>query len=572
MSAPVVDSVEDPLTVSKENGNGGVPQRVQEGGSNDVAYPSPFKLTFILLSLALAVFLYGLDQTIIATAIPKITDDFNALADVGWYAAAYLLTSSAFQLLFGKMFTIFSIKYVYLLAVALFELGSLVCATAPNSAAFIIGRAIAGVGAAGLYSGAVIILTHSAPLEKRPGYIGLLGASVGIASIVGPFLGGAFADRVTWRWCFYINLPLGAVTFVIVALFVSIPQNPKYAVMGWIQLLQQLDILGIVTLMPAIICLLLALQWGGSTYAWKNARIIVLLILFGILSITFVFVQRLTPKTRTIPGSIFRSRSIGFTTWYAGCTFALFVVMVYYLPIWFQGVQLVDAFQSGIRTIPVILGFIVFAIISSMLTQVTGYYTPLMIVSSTIMPIAVGLLSTFKLSTPSSQWIGYQALFGFGVGAGIQCPLIVIQTVLPDADIPVGTALITLTQSLFGAVFVAIAQNIFKNQLETNIHAVIPGFNTQILLNGGATTAVQQIPNASREQFLGAYSKTITQTFYIGVVLGALSMIGSLGTEWRSVKSGGEKSSSTDVEDAGTEGVENDGGGHEGMAETKNNI
>lgn len=156
-------------------------------------YPTSLRLGAIVASLALSVFLYGLDQTIIATVIPKITDHFHALTDIGWYAAAYLFTSSAFQLLFGKLFTIFSIKIVYLIAILVFELGSLVCATASSSSAFIVGRAIAGVGAAGLYSGAVIILARSTPLETRPKYIGMLGASVGISSIVGPFLGGVFA-------------------------------------------------------------------------------------------------------------------------------------------------------------------------------------------------------------------------------------------------------------------------------------------------------------------------------------------------------------------------------------------
>jgi hypothetical protein len=326
------------------------------------------------------------------------------------------------------------------------------------------------------------------------------------------------------------------VTFGIVAIFVHTPRDPRYAAMSWVQLIKQLDLPGIVTIIPAVICLLLALQWGGSTFLWNNVRIIVLLILFGLLTITFVAVQIYTPKTHTIPSSLFRSRSIGFTTWYTGCTFSLLVVMIYYLPIWFQGVQRVTAFQSGIRTMPLIIGFIVFALISGVLTSVLGYYTPFMIASSILTPIGVGLLSTLRPSSPSSQWIGYQALFGSGVGIGIQQPLLVIQTVLPEPDVPVGTALITLTQSLFGAVFVSVAQNVFQNQLASNIHAVLPDFDTSQIQRSGATTLIQGGQESDRAALTGAYSTSVTQTFYIAVALGALSLFGSLGTEWRSVK------------------------------------
>ena len=309
--------------------------------------------------------------------------------------------------------------------------------------------------------------------------------------------------------------------------------------MSGLELVKQLDLPGILTLVPAIICLLLALQWGGSKYAWGNARIPVLLVLFVLLFAGFVAVQRYTPRTRTIPSSIFRSRSIGFTTWYTGCTFSLFVVMVYYLPIWFQAIQQVSAFQSGIRTMPLILGFIVFALISGILTSALGYYTPLMIASSVMIPIGVGLLTTLNPSSSAGEWIGYQALFGFGVGTGIQQPLLVIQTVLPEVDIPIGTSLITLTQSLFGAVFIAVAQNVFENQLETNVRKILPGFNASSILQGGATTAIEKIPpqeKGMKSALLTAYSKSITQTFYIPLALGAMSIIGALGTEWRSVK------------------------------------
>ena len=175
-----------------------VEQQQETGGSS--SYPTGPRLAMIIIGLELAVLCVALDNTIIATAIPRITDDFHALSDVGWYGSAYLLTLSAFQLFFGRLYSIFNIKWTFLLALFIFELGSLICGVAPNSKALIVGRAIAGLGSAGLFSGSMIILAFSTPLEKRPLYTSLITAIYGIASVVGPLLGGVFADHTTWRW------------------------------------------------------------------------------------------------------------------------------------------------------------------------------------------------------------------------------------------------------------------------------------------------------------------------------------------------------------------------------------
>ena len=169
--------------------------------------PSTSKLLIINLASCLAVLCVALDNTIIATAIPRITDQFHALDDVGWYGSSYLLTTCAFQLLFGKFYSQFNVKWVFLSALALFEVGSLICGAAPNSTALIVGRAIAGLGSAGIFSGAQIICAYTVPLEKRAIYTGLIGGTYGISSVIGPLLGGAFTTHATWRWCFYINLP-----------------------------------------------------------------------------------------------------------------------------------------------------------------------------------------------------------------------------------------------------------------------------------------------------------------------------------------------------------------------------
>jgi MFS family permease len=334
-AAPVVE--EEPAEETAKAANISEKEKAEgeeeEEEDDDSRYPKSWKLGLITGALCLSVFCMALDNTIIATAIPKITDRFHALDDVGWYASAYLLTTCAFQLIFGKLYTFYSIKWTYLLALGIFELGSLVCAVAPTSTALIVGRAVAGLGSAGIFSGAILIVAHTVPLRQRPTYTGLIGGMYGIASVAGPLMGGAFTDNphLTWRWCFYINLPFGAVTALFIIFFFTSPQRKKLAKVGWKGQLKQMDLPGTSLFLPGVVCLLLALQWGGTKYAWGSGRIIALLVLAGVLLLGFVLIQIFSGERATVPTRVFKNRNIWSCAWFGAMLGGSFFVMMFYV-------------------------------------------------------------------------------------------------------------------------------------------------------------------------------------------------------------------------------------------------
>ncbi|KAK7954876.1 major facilitator superfamily domain-containing protein [Apiospora saccharicola] len=524
------------LSSSEEQKDGGkLAQAVSRASTRaESDYPTGVRLALILLSIFVSMFLVALDRLIISTAIPQITDDFHSLPDVGWYGSAYLLTTCSFQLMFGKLYTFFSVKTIFLATVVLFEIGSAICGAAPNSVVFIVGRAIAGVGAAGIFSGVIVIIVYAVPLHKRPLYQGLFGAVFGLASVVGPLVGGALTSNVSWRWCFYINLPFGGVALVVVAFLLSIPDRDTTK-LPLKEKLSQLDAVGTSALIPGVVCLLLALQWGGLKYEWSNGRIIALLVLGAVLLIGFVLTQCFMPKTATVAPRIFKQRSIVAGVWSTVCIGSQMMIFVYFLPIYFQAIKGASAVDSGIRLLPLTLSMVVASMANGIFVNKIGYYTPSMIVGTCLLAIGAGLLTTLQIDTPSAKWIGYQILYGFGLGMTFQAPNLAAQTVLPTKDVPTGTSLMFFSQLLGGAVFISVGQNVLNNQLLTRL-AGLPGFNPSMIEQSGATTLSKSLPPNLLEPVLLAYNESLRVVFQVGLILTCLLVLGTAAMEFKSVR------------------------------------
>lgn len=489
----------------------------------------------LLLALMLSMFLVALDSTIISTAIPQITADFHSLADVGWYGSGFFITMAVFQNIWGKLYRFWPLKLVFLLSISVLEIGSLICAVSQNSITLIVGRAFTGMGGAGVMSGVYTIMALSVAPQKRAMYMGVLGATFSIASFAGPLIGGAFTSNTTWRWCFWINLPVGgAVVFIILFIFRT-PAHAKPEQVGWKELVLQLDLLGSVLILGALLCYLLALQWGGVAKAWSDRDVIGTLVGFGALSVLFVLKEMYMQERAMFPRRLFRNNpnmavSCAFVFFFPGCFFAI----LYYLPIYFQAVDGASAAQSGIRTLPLVLGVGILSMMVGFLLQLTGNYPmPFMLLAGVLATVGSALLFTFDLHTESSKWIGYQALAGIGVGMAIQMPVVVNQASVDMADIPNATALTLFFQFLAGTVWVQAAEAVFDNYLVTGLAKHAPELSSQMVVNAGAMGLRDMFDAEQLSQVLQAYMEGLKAQFVLDTVLAGVATVISLGLGFR---------------------------------------
>ena len=333
---------------------------------------------------------------------------------------------------------------------------------------------------------------------------------------------------------FYINLPIGALAVAIIVIVLKLP-SPKNADMSLFQQFNRLDPIGNLFFLPSLVCLLLALQWGGSTYAWNDGRIIALLVLFVIFIIAWICVQLWKKEIATVPPHIVAQRSIAAGIWYSFVVGSAMLTLVYFVPIWFQAIQGVSAFESGIRTLPMILALVVGAISSGIVVNRVGYYTQFLFIGCIFLSIGSGLMTTFTVDIGEAKWIGYQILVGYGIGCGMQQPSMAAQNTLKRPDVPTGVSLMIFSQSLGGAVFISIGQNIFSNRLISGL-ASVPGLNSDIVVSTGATDLRNVVAAQYLPRVLFAYNYALTDVFTIAVAMACLSLFGALAMEWKTVK------------------------------------
>ncbi|KAE8552715.1 hypothetical protein EYB25_004094 [Talaromyces marneffei] len=509
--------------------------------TSSVRYVEGMKLYILMASMTLIFFLVMVDISIVSTAVPKITSDFNSLEDVGWYGTAYQLACASLQPLAGKVYSNFRPKSIYLVCFLIFEIGSLICGVAQSSTMLIIGRAIAGIGSSGLMNGALTILSTSMPLHKRPTYFGIMMGFAQMGTILGPIIGGAFTTYVNWRWCFYINLPVGGVAGAIMLFFIQVPDVVKPRTESIMTIItRKLDIMGFFLFAPAAIQVFLALEWGGSKYAWNSATIIGLFCGSGATIILFGVWEYYQGDNAMAPFSILKIRHVWASCLVMFLFFGCLQIASYYLPIYFQTVRGSTAIVSGVHMLPNVLSQLISTVASGAFVGRLGYYLPWIIASSTLSAVALGLLSTFSPTTSAGEWIGYQVLLGFSRGLGMQMPIIAVQNSINPKFVPVAMALVTFGQTFGGAVFLAIGETILSNQLRTNIPKYAPGVDTaSIIAAGGSGPAVRAAVGDNPVGLAGtllAYSKSVDAVYWFAASAAAVMFVASWGMGWKDIR------------------------------------
>ncbi|EOD51779.1 putative major facilitator superfamily transporter protein [Neofusicoccum parvum UCRNP2] len=496
-------------------------------------YPTGIRLFTIVLAIVLAIFLASLDMTIVATAIPKITDEFHGLSAVSWYGSAFFLANGGFQSTWGKAYRYFALKPTFLASILIFEIGSLLCGAAPNTVALIVGRAVTGLGAAGMGTGAYTVVAFVAAPARRATYTGVVGVAYGVAAVAGPLVGGAFADRVSWRWCFYVNLPAGGLAALVVLLFFRAPAAARPVRAGWRERALQMDFGGTVLVMGALVMFILAMEYGGQSMAWSSGTVVGLLVGCVAIALVFVVWERFQGERAMVVPRLFRQRPV-----WVSCLYALFFggpyfLVIYFLPIYFQSVDNASPTMSGVYNLPLIIAVSTSMVLSGIFITKTGLTAPIKVAGAVIALIATGLLYTLDVETSDGKWIGYQILGGVGWGIAFQVPIVVAQSHVEPEDISSVTAFVIFFMNLGGTLFVSAAQSAFVNKLIATLPSTAPGVDPDFVVATGATQIRAVFAEDEIPGIVAAYMAGIKVALAIATAATGVGLLVSLASSWK---------------------------------------
>lgn len=411
-------------------------------------YPAGLNFWLAFFPLCVVITLGGLDFSIVGVAVPSLSQEFNNIPHVAWYNVAYRLTACACQFTWGKVYHQFSLRRSYLTSTAVFLVGSAISASAVSSVMFIVGRAISGMGSAGMLTGIFTALIEIAPLKKRPIFLSLLSGLEATAMVVAPILGGAITEHVSWRWCFYINLPIGVVAMIGLNFFIPNTNPPGHGKPSWTQWIYRMDILGTGVLIACLTCLFMILSWARFKYSWSDHRIIILIVFFVCTLVVFCYHQARMGAHASLSAKRLKQRSIlGASLFTFLVNGAVFVVQ-YYLPIYFQVVHGYEPAASGYLMLPIMVGFNAALILQGFATSAVGYYVPFMTLSPILLSVGCGLITTWSIHTNVALLLIYQAIFGVGGGLAFEIPQIAAQTVLSEQDTALGVSLTLFAETL----------------------------------------------------------------------------------------------------------------------------
>ncbi|KAF3893026.1 MFS gliotoxin efflux transporter GliA [Trichophyton interdigitale] len=503
-------------------------------------YTRGWRLAALVIALGFAIFLVAIDMTIISTAIPSISSEFKSIASNGWYGSAFFLTNAAMQAPCGKLYQFFPLKRSFVISMTVFEIGSLICALAKCPATLIIGRAIAGAGAAGVAVGAYTILAVSAAPHQRSALTAIFGVSYAVASFVGPLLGGAFTTSSTWRWCFWINLPVGGFTLgtVLLIFYPPVGSAPKPA--SWRSILVQTDIMGVILVIGAMVCYLLALEWGGILKPWNHPDVIGTLVGFATLGLLFGLHEWYLGDTAMICRSLISRKAVLMNSSVIFFLAPSFFILLYYLPLYFQVVQGLSATASGVRTVPLVLGCGILSALSGVYMSKIGYGMPPMLLGSAMTTIACGIFSTINQHSNTGFSIGIQVLAGIGVGIACQVPIIVNQASVEQSELSSVTAITLFFQMTGGSIFLQLAQSLLTNAIATYLmsHKDSSGghVDPMAILHVGVSEVLLKFDPDTSAVVLEAYMSGLRSSFLLATTLAGVATIFALFTTFGSIK------------------------------------